>query len=258
MAKTSLILTEGGERPTKGWVRDGILSYLAKQPGTATEIARELGVSKATVSYHTRALIRRDMIEIADISSIRGGVYSKTYELKQGALALTKRKEDQRGSLSKVDEWFERLLMSMRLEPARKPAEELEIFLYHLFRLLAESDSIEKSIFEEYGRRLGEGLEPTSLRFKTLASGLNELSEYLNAQGIAQVNAEVRKGSEPRLVCTGCLENKEYGSLVCWFTKGLLTGAIKARDGGTSRLERQDDGRTPGCVYVLKRRSFKS
>ena len=85
-------------------MRDGVLSYLARRPGTATEIARALGVSKATISYHTKALIRRDMIEIADIKSIRGGVYSKTYALKQGALALARRKDDQTGSLTKLDE----------------------------------------------------------------------------------------------------------------------------------------------------------
>ena len=72
----SQLTAEGGQSPSKGWVRDGILSLLTKGPGTTSEIAKELGVSKATVSYHTKALIRRDMIEIADIKSIRGGVYS--------------------------------------------------------------------------------------------------------------------------------------------------------------------------------------
>jgi predicted hydrocarbon binding protein len=216
-------------------------------------------VSKATVSYHTKALIRRDMIEIADISSIRGGVYSKTYALKQGALTLARRKGDQAGSLTELDEWFEKLLMSMHLEPKRKPADEMEIFLYQLFRLLAESDSLDDGIFEEFGRRVGDDLIASSLKFATLRSGLSELAEYLGAEGFAQVSASLRKGEEPRLVCTECFENKEYGSLVCSFTKGMLTGAIRARDGGTLRLERlkQKPG-VPGCVYAVKRRGFKS
>ena len=86
-----------GGPPSKGWVRDGILSYLTRGPGTATEIAKDLRVSKATVSYHTKALIRRDMIEIADIRSIRGGIYSKTYALKGGSLALFRRKGEHEG-----------------------------------------------------------------------------------------------------------------------------------------------------------------
>ena len=236
-----------------------MLSYLARRPGTATEIARALGVSKATISYHTKSLIRRDMIEIADIKSIRGGVYSKTYALKQGALALAGRKGDQAGSLTMLDDWFEKLLMSMHLEPRRKPVDEMEIFLYHLFRLLAESDSLDEGIFEDYGRRIGDGLVASSLKFATLRSGLKELTEYLAAEGFAEVTASMRKGEEPRLVCTGCFENKEYGSLVCSFTEGMLTGAIKARDGGTVRLERvRRETGTPGCVFALKRRGFKS
>lgn len=254
----SQVLAEEGSRPSKGWVRDGVLSYLSKRPGTATEIAKELGVSKATVSYHTKALVRKGMIEISDVKSIRGGVYSKTYELKQGSLALTRRRDGQRASLAKADEWFERLLMSLELEPTRRPAEELELFLYHLFSLLAESDSLESGIFEEYGRRIGEGLGSDWLKFKTLRAGLNELTEYMNSYGIAQLNAEVRKGEEPRLVCTGCLENKDFGGLVCSFTKGILTGAIRARDGRTLRLDRAPPERTPGCVYVLKRRGFRT
>jgi predicted hydrocarbon binding protein len=253
------LLADDTASPSKGWVRDGVLSYLARRPGTATEIARALGVSKATISYHTKALIRRDMIEIADIKSIRGGVYSKTYSLKQGSLALARRKDDQTGSLTKLDERFERLLMSMRLGPGRKPADEMEIFLYHLFRLLAESDSLDERIFEDYGRRVGNGLVSPSLRFSSLRSGLKELAEYLASEGFAEVTASLRKGQEPRLVCAGCFENKEHGSLVCSFTKGMLTGAIKARDGGTLRLERtrQEKG-TQSCVFVVKRRSFKS
>ncbi len=252
------LLVDGGGSPSKGWVRDGILSFLARRPGTATEIAKALGVSKATVSYHTKALIRRDMIEITDITSIRGGIYSKTYALKQGALTLARRKDDRAGSLTKLDEWFERLLMSLHLEPKRKAADEMEIFLYHLFRLLAESDSMDDGIFEDFGRRVGDGLIASSLKFATVRSGLGELSEYLAAEGFAKVTASVRRGEEPRLTCTECFENKEYGSLVCSFTKGMLTGAIKARDGGTLRLERLNPkAGSPGCVYAVKRRGFK-
>src|SRR5271154_5359571 len=115
--KLNQLLIGDGRSPSKGWVRDAILSFLARRPGTSTEIARELGVSKATVSYHTKALIRRDMIEIADIKSIRGGVYSKSYALKRGALALVRRRDEQEGSLTKLDDAFERLLMSWHLEP---------------------------------------------------------------------------------------------------------------------------------------------
>jgi predicted ArsR family transcriptional regulator len=253
------VAAQTGESPSKGWVRDGILSFLSRSPGTTSEIAKELGVSKATVSYHAKALIRRDMIEIADVKSIRGGVYSKTYSLKRGGLALVRRKGEQAGSLTKVDELFERLLMSWHLEPRRKPADEIEIFLYHLFRLLAESDSLDEGIFEDYGRRVGNELIAPTMNFTTTRIGLKELTEYLRDEGMAQVTTEIRKGEEPRLVCAGCFENKEFGGLVCWFTKGLLTGATKGKGGGRAHLERLNQkAGTPGCAYAVSMRGFKS
>jgi len=255
----SQVAAEAGETPSKGWVRDGILSLLSKGQGTTSEIARELGVSKATVSYHTKALIRRDMIEIADVKSIRGGVYSKTYSLKRGGLALVRRKGEQAGSLAKADELFERLLMSWHLEPKRKPADELVIFLYHLFRLLAESDSLDIGIFEDYGRRVGNELIAPTLKFTTVRVGLRELTEFLRAEGMAQVTTETRKGEEPRLVCTGCFENKEYGSIVCWFTKGLLTGAMRGKSGKRPQLERLNQRvGIQGCAYEVRMRGFKT
>ncbi len=253
------LMEESGAPPQKGWVRDGILSLLAKGPGTATEIARELGVSKATVSYHTKALIRRDMIEISDIKSIRGGVYSKTYALKRGTLALARRRGEQGGSLTTLDDFFEKLLMSWHLEPRRKPADEIEVFLYHLYRLLAESDSLDDTIFEDFGQRVGTVLIAPSLKFTTMKSGIKELSSYLGAEDMAQLSSEESKGGEPRLVCMGCFENKEYGSLVCSFTKGMLTGAIRAKRGGRLQLERLKQGSgTSGCLYAVRTRGFKA
>jgi DNA-binding transcriptional ArsR family regulator len=249
----------GGGSPSKGWVRDGILSFLARAPGTATEIAKDLRVSKATVSYHTKALIRRDMIEIADIRSVRGGVYSKTYALKRHGETLVRRRGQQEGSLTKLDEWFERLLMSWHLEPRRKLSDEIEIFLYHLFRVLAQSDSLNEGVFEDFGHRVGTVLIGASLNFKTMKSGLKELSDFLSREEMAQVTAEIRKGEEPRLVCMACFENKEYGSLVCSFTKGVLAGAIRAKRGGKPHLERlKQRAAEPGCIFALKMRGLRA
>lgn len=254
----SRLVAEGGSSPSKGWVRDGILSSLSKGQGTATEIANELGVSKATVSYHTKALIRRGMIEITDIKSVRGGVYSKTYGLKRGSPTLARLRDEQEGSLAKLDEWFERLLMSWHIQPMRKPADEIEIFLYHLFRLLSESGSMNEGTFEAYGQRVGSELIAPSLKFTTMKAGLNELSYYLGSESMAQVTTETRKTKEPRLVCMGCFENKEYGGLVCSFTKGLLTGAIRAKHGGRLGLEKmKQEAGDSGCTFVVQAKGVK-
>ena len=215
----------------KGWVRDGILSCLTKGPATGSEIAQQLGVSKATVTYHTKALVRRNMIEIADIKGIRGGVYSKTFALRPGSLVLARRRAEQEDSQAKLDESFEKLLMSWHLGPSRRPSDEIEIFLYHLFRLLSKSGSIEVAAFEEFGRKAGEQLISGSLKFETVSRGIRELTAYLSTKGMAEVTADVGK-MEGQIVCSGCFENMEHGGLVCSFTKGIIEGTFKAKRSG--------------------------
>ena len=246
-------------QPSKGWVRDGILSLLAKGPATATEVANKLGVSKATVSYHTKALIRRDIIEISDIQSIRGGVYSKTYSLRGAGPPLAGRRGEQEGALSHLDEIFEKMMMTWHLEPKRMPSDEIEVFLYHLFRILTEADSLDRASLNEFGQRVGNLMISPALNVPTMKRGLRELADYLSTEGMAEVSAEVEKGQEARLVCMGCFENRNYGGLVCSFTEGMLTGAIRAKHGGRPQLERlkRAEGE-PGCAFVVKVRGSRS
>lgn len=251
------MLDAGDPFPPKGWVRDAVLTMLAKGPLTTTEIAAQLGVSKATVSYHTKALTRRDLIQIEDVKSVRGGVYSKTYSLKRGGLVLARRRDEQEGSLAKLDELFERLLVSWHLEPSRAPADEMKVFLYHLFRLLADSGSMTQAIFEEYGARVGREMVAPSIGFSAMASGLDALSGYLEEKGMAHLTVEARKGADPRILCLGCFENKQYGSLVCWFTKGIISGAIRAKHTGRFRLRRLERKGAAGCLYEVRTRGFR-
>ncbi len=256
----SQLLEIRGSSPLKGWVRDAILTVLSKGPSTATEIAKELRVSKATVSYHTKTLLRRDMIEIADIKSIRGGVYSKTYALKHGGLVLARRRDEQEGALGRLDELFEKLLVSWHLEPTRKPADEIEIFLYHLFRLTADSGSMNDAVFEGFGERVGHELIAPFVKFSTMKSGLKALVGYLEDQNMAHLTLETRKRGDSMIHCSGCFENKEYGSLVCSFTRGMLTGAIKGKHSGRTsiqRLDQKEGGGSSACIYEVKTRGFK-
>ncbi len=236
-----------GTSTDKGWVRDGILSILAKGPTNPSQMARELGVSKATVSYHTKSLVRRGMIEIEDVKSVRGGVYSKTYALRPGSRVLVHRLEESELSRTKLDELFERLLMTWYLKPERPPADEIKIFLYHAFRLLGRSDS--ERNFEEFGIRAGEELFAKSLKFITTKAGLKELVTYLADKKMADMQISSGKGHE-RLVCSSCFENDRHGGLVCEFTKGVIEGVLRARRGTRYKVSREPDDR-PYCTFTV-------
>jgi len=234
----------------KGWVRDGILSCLARGPTTGSEIAHRLGVSKATVTYHTKALLRRNIIEISDVKGVRGGVYSKTFALRPGSLVLARRRAEQEDSRGKLDEEFERLLMSWHLGPSRPPSDEVKMFLYHAYRLLSESDSLDGAVFEEFGSRAGEQLISGSLRFETIGRGIKELAYYLTSKGMAEARADVGKG-EAQIVCAGCFENREHGGLVCSFTKGIIEGTLRAKRGGRHTVEMTQRTDPSECVFKM-------
>jgi predicted hydrocarbon binding protein len=235
----------------KGWVRDGILSFLARGPQNSTDMAKHLGVSKATVSYHTKSLVRKGMIEISDIRSVRGGVYSKTFALKTGKQVLVRRMTDKEESLSKLEEVFERMLMNRHLNPERELSDELKIFLYHAFRLLSQADSLDGSVFDEFGLRAGQELVSGSLRFDTLKTGLKEFVTFLGEKKMADMRVESAK-NESKIICASCFENPEHGSVVCDFTKGVLEGTLRAKRGAKYTVERVESSEIPACVFTIR------
>ena len=236
----------------KGWVRDGILSSLAKGPKNSSEIAKELGVSKATVSYHTKSLVRKGMIEISDVETVRGGVYSKTFSLRPRPMILVRRSMGREDARTKIDDIFERMLMSWHIKPEREPADEVKVFLYHLFRLFAEEGTWDSSVFEEFGARVGSELLSTSPRFSTLKGGTRELAEYLGERRMADMRVESGK-QEAKVVCSSCFENSDHGSLVCDFTKGVIEGSLRARRGAKYSVEREGTVSDMACVFTVKR-----
>ena len=235
----------------KGWVRDGILSTLAKGPRNSSEMAKELGVSKATVSYHTKSLVNRGLIEISDVRSIRGGVYSKTFALKPASGALARKTSDRERSLERLDELFERLLMSWHLKHERAPADEVKIFLYHAFRLLSEAGSLDRETLESYGIRVGEELVSTSLSFDSPKDGLGMMVSYLGERSMADMRLEFGKKTA-RVACSSCFENTEHGSLVCDFTKGAIEGTLREKLGARFSLSRETDEELPACIFSVR------
>lgn len=235
----------------KGWVRDGILSALAKGPRNSSEMARELGVSKATVSYHTKSLVNRGLIEISDVRSIKGGVYSKTFALKPTGGALARKADERERSLARVDELFEKLLMSWHLNPQRAPADEVKIFLYHVFRLLAEAGSLDGVTLESYGVRVGEELISTSLRFESAKEGLKQMVSYLGERGMADMRLEFGKKAA-RIACSTCFENSDHGTLVCDFTKGMIEGTLREKLGERHSVSRATDRELAACIFSVR------
>src|SRR5712692_158702 len=103
----STVADSSGASVKKGWVRDGILRNLARNPSTLTTLASTLGVSKSTVNYHLSSLLARGAIEIVDTKVGRGGVVSNEYALKEGSLVLLPSADEEEEELTSLEEVFD-------------------------------------------------------------------------------------------------------------------------------------------------------
>src|SRR2546428_11764862 len=102
----SAVADSFGVSVKKGWVRDGILRSLAKEPSTLTALASALGVSKSTVNYHLANLLARGAIEIVDTRGGRGGGVSNEDSLKEGSLLILPSPDEEKGALTRPAEGF--------------------------------------------------------------------------------------------------------------------------------------------------------
>src|SRR2546425_13117613 len=102
----SAVADSFGVSVKKGWVRDGILRSLAREPSTLTALASALGVSKSTVNYHLANLLARGAIEIVDTRVGRGGGGSKEYSLKEGSLVIFPSADGEEGEVTSLEEGF--------------------------------------------------------------------------------------------------------------------------------------------------------
>src|SRR2546428_9369018 len=103
----SAVADSFGVSVKKGWVRDGILRSLAREPSTLTALASALGVSKSTVNYHLANLLARGAIEIVDTRVGRGGGVSNEYSLKEGPLVILPSAAVEEGELTSLEEAFD-------------------------------------------------------------------------------------------------------------------------------------------------------
>src|SRR2546428_2916820 len=116
----------------KGWVRDGILRSLARNPSTLTALASALGVSKSTVNYHLANLLARGAIEIVDTRVGRGGVVSNEYFFKEGSLVILPSADEEEEEVKSLEGGLgvEALLLGTADEPPQ--GGRVEGLLYQL------------------------------------------------------------------------------------------------------------------------------
>src|SRR3989442_3107840 len=237
----------------KGWVRDGILRNLARNPSNLTALASALGVSKSTVNYHMATLLARGDIEVVDTRVGRGGVVSYEYSLKEGSLVILPSADEEEEELTSLEEVFgvETLLWETASELPEGGS--FEVLLYKLFlRLFKISKSEHRTLLEGYGYRAGSMLSH-AVRGRNVKETLRELGDEMGKREIASAQViEIRGTRTGVFVLEKCLGSSDHPSYGCYFLEGFIRGIVQPKHGAGQRVERLDVD-LPACCLAVGR-----
>ena len=249
----SAVADSFGVSVKKGWVRDGILRSLAREPSTLTALASALGVSKSTVNYHLANLLARGAIEIVDTRVGRGGVVSNEYSLKEGSLVILPSADEEEGELTSLEEVFDVETLLWGTASELPEGGRFEVLLYKLFlHLFKISKSEHRTLLEGYGYRAGSMLSQ-AVRGRNARETLRELADEMGKREIASGQViEIRGTRTGVLVLEKCLGSTDHPGYACHFLEGFIRGIVQPKHGAGQTVERLDVD-LPACCLAVGR-----
>ncbi len=242
-----------GAKVAKGWVREGILSWLATRPSTLTDVSRTLGVSKSTASYHLSLLVEKGAVEVVDSRVGRGGAEVKLYGLREGSQVTLLSREDEEAELTLLRETFDLEMLSWQSSEAIG-LEQVQRLLYrmflHLFRI---SKSEHSSLMREYGASAG-AVFAGHLPQTRSREALSRLAAEFARAGLSDADVmEIPETSISVLVSNVCLGSASHTSNACHFLEGMVEGAVREMAGPGVRVGRVNVPGVASCLIAVGR-----
>jgi len=238
----------------KGWVREGILSRLAIEPSTLTEVSQRLGVSKSTASYHLSLLVGRGVIEVVDSWIGRGGVQVKRYGLKEGSLVTLLSRGEEEAELGKLRETFDLQVLAWESSVDAITLEQVQSLLYRMFlHMFKIGRSEHRTLMRDYGNRMGAVLAKRMPRVLPKQALLG-LREYLSVSGISDMDLlEVPNSGVLVAVSNTCIGSTTHQTNSCHFLEGIIEGAARSMLGPSIKVGRVNVPGLPSCLIAVGR-----
>ena len=238
----------------KGWVREGILSGLAAQPATVTELARRLGVSKSTASYHLSLLQGKGVVEVVDTDHANEKAQTKRFGLREGSFVTLLSRGDEEAELGRLRETFDLYALGWRRSASGMDGELFQVLLYRMFlHLFKISRSEHSRLLREYGALAG-GTFASQVPGLPLKETLVALTAELARRGISDSDILELPGVPLSvLVSNTCIGSTFHPSNACYFLEGMIDGSIKARLGQSVKVERLVVQGFPSCMFAVGR-----
>jgi DNA-binding Lrp family transcriptional regulator len=219
-----------------------------------SEIARGVGISKSTASYHMKELVNRGIAEIIDVKNVKGGVYTKTFALRRGVIVVSEPYATEGGVERSLAEHYLNLKMSWPSDPSP------ENIIFYLYRVLLSLSGAGREVIEltlvRYGRLFGGEVVSPLIKSKALALELREITRWLEKTGCATCSVIPSEEGERLIACSSFFRASETDSPAFKFLQGIVEGFLAERHGARYLVEAKYPTGGPPEIVVGRRKGF--
>ena len=197
---------------------------------TNTLLARELGISKATVSHHMKILEKAGVVRVSRVEETRG-IPKKYYTIDAKFLEYG-REDISKPVMEEVEKEFRKLFQNKKFR--EKLSDEVKISFLRLYKsaLLFAKVNLDDVLFD-HGYELGKNVFSEMVAGESLEEVLVSLGRLWEELKLGTV--EILEASDrARIVvrdCYQCMHMPDVGKPLCATDEGIIAGVLEKKLG---------------------------
>jgi hypothetical protein len=201
-----------------------IKTIAEKGEDTNTHIAKALGISKPTVSYHLKMLADAGILEVCRTQMEAHGIPMKFYRLKRKLLPFNVDEDESRKVVAQIKKELFNIFSEGKNRDMGSKVNNA------LLRLLKSTTSLPgpqlESVLYELGYDVGKKVLPQWLRSHNVEELLREMSQFWDACGMGKIKV-IETGEKVRIrifECYDCMDLPNIGETYCYLDAGIFAG----------------------------------
>jgi hypothetical protein len=205
-----------------------LLEILAEKEMTNSQLARKLGLSKATITYHIKQLDEAGLISVARTEYEKHGIPMKYYKLKVHLVAMPGQEKAKRTYAVK-DEFRGKLAELLKKEGKHLDSEVSGVLHQIMKTSTAMPEEEVDGLLYSLGYELGSEVMSGKVKGNELGDVLTELSRYWKRTHLGEIGV-IEKNDKIvlRIIeCFDCVSMPDIGKNLCFFDAGIFSGTLE-------------------------------
>jgi hypothetical protein len=205
-----------------------LLEILGREEMTNSQLAKKLGLSKATITYHLKQLEKAGLITVSRTEYEKHGIPMKYYKLRVHLVSLPGEKETKRAYTVK-EEFKEKLAELLKKDEAPLDNEVSRVLHQIMKSATAMPEEEIDGLLYSLGYELGREVMSQKIAGNELGDVLRELSNYWKRTNLGEIEI-IRKNDTVvlRIVeCFDCMSMPNIGKTLCFFDAGIFAGTLE-------------------------------